>query len=56
VGITVRKSPIGSTNNQWGMNPPLIKVSLYKIRVVLSSSVKRKNTFPSENKVIIFAE
>ncbi|PGM58986.1 general stress protein, partial [Bacillus cereus] len=25
-----RKSPIGSTNNQWGMNKlPLIKVSLY---------------------------
>ncbi|PFY75325.1 hypothetical protein COI45_26405 [Bacillus wiedmannii] len=28
-GSTVRKSPIGSTNNQRGMNPPLIKVSLY---------------------------
>ncbi|ATI54008.1 hypothetical protein CPZ32_11840 [Bacillus cereus] len=28
---TARKSPIGSTNNQWGMNPPLIKVSLYFI-------------------------
>ncbi|PFX72306.1 hypothetical protein COL39_19650 [Bacillus cereus] len=28
-GFTARKSPIGSTNNQWGMNPPLIKVSLY---------------------------
>ncbi len=26
---TARKSPIGSTNNQWGMKPPLIKVSLY---------------------------
>ncbi|PFM63959.1 hypothetical protein COJ48_13430 [Bacillus cereus] len=29
---TARKSPIGSTNNQWGMNPPLIKVSLYLSR------------------------
>lgn len=29
-GLTARKSPIGSTNNQWGMNKtPLIKVSLY---------------------------
>ncbi|PFN10102.1 hypothetical protein COK19_07660 [Bacillus cereus] len=28
-GSTARKSPIGSTNNQWGMKPPLIKVSLY---------------------------
>ncbi|PEY83707.1 hypothetical protein CN351_17145 [Bacillus thuringiensis] len=29
-GRAARKSPIGSTNNQWGMkNPPLIKVSLY---------------------------
>ncbi len=28
---TARKSPIGSTNNPWGMkNPPRIKVSLYK--------------------------
>ncbi|PHB66619.1 hypothetical protein COE90_24535, partial [Bacillus pseudomycoides] len=27
---TARKSPIGSTNNRWGMkNSPLIKVSLY---------------------------
>ncbi|PGK36916.1 hypothetical protein CN907_17110 [Bacillus anthracis] len=26
---TARKSPIGSTNNQWGMPPLLIKVSLY---------------------------
>ncbi|PEM87413.1 general stress protein, partial [Bacillus wiedmannii] len=27
---TARKSPIGSTKNQWGMNKtPLIKVSLY---------------------------
>jgi len=27
---TARKSPIGSTNNQWGgTKPPLIKVSLY---------------------------
>ncbi|TXR75247.1 general stress protein, partial [Bacillus sp. BF9-10] len=25
-GSTARKSPIGSTNNQWRMNPPLIKV------------------------------
>ncbi|TKI96168.1 general stress protein, partial [Bacillus cereus] len=24
------KCPIGSTNNQWRMNPPLIKVSLYR--------------------------
>ncbi|WP_431163956.1 hypothetical protein [Bacillus cereus] len=30
-GSTARKSPIGSTNNQWEMkNPPLIKVSLYE--------------------------
>ncbi|OQR58233.1 hypothetical protein CDB3_02800 [Bacillus sp. CDB3] len=28
VGLTARKSPIGSNNNQWGC-PPLIKVSLY---------------------------
>ncbi|QWH84960.1 hypothetical protein EXW46_19615 [Bacillus mycoides] len=29
--LTARKRPIGSTNNQWGMNnPPLIKVSLYR--------------------------
>ncbi|MED3419772.1 hypothetical protein P4420_23715, partial [Bacillus thuringiensis] len=29
-GSTARKSPIGSTNNQWGIiKPPLIKVSLY---------------------------
>jgi hypothetical protein len=29
-GLTARKSPIGSTNNQWGMKkPPLIEVSLY---------------------------
>ncbi|QWH63872.1 hypothetical protein EXW39_22670 [Bacillus mycoides] len=28
---TARKRPIGSTNNQWGMNKtPLIKVSLYR--------------------------
>ncbi|OTW84517.1 hypothetical protein BK702_21715 [Bacillus thuringiensis serovar cameroun] len=29
--LTARKSPIGSTNNQWGGTtpPPLIKVSLY---------------------------
>ncbi|PGZ08356.1 hypothetical protein COE30_13275 [Bacillus cereus] len=28
--ITARKSPIGSTNNQWEMDKtPLIKVSLY---------------------------
>ncbi|TKH13152.1 hypothetical protein FC694_20215 [Bacillus wiedmannii] len=28
---TARKSPIGSTNDPWGMkNPPRIKVSLYK--------------------------
>ncbi|QDQ09035.1 hypothetical protein EKQ63_09245 [Bacillus sp. BD59S] len=30
LGSTARKSPIGSTNNQRGINiPPLIKVSLY---------------------------
>ncbi|PFE11112.1 hypothetical protein CN307_23970 [Bacillus cereus] len=28
-GSTVRKSPIGSTNNHLGMNPQMIKVSLY---------------------------
>ncbi len=29
-GSTAHKSPIGSTNNQWGMKKtPLIKVSLY---------------------------
>ncbi|MDR4169197.1 hypothetical protein CN923_12040 [Bacillus cereus] len=28
---TARKSPIGSTNNQWGIPPPLIKVSLYSL-------------------------
>nr|WP_100240256.1 hypothetical protein [Bacillus thuringiensis] len=29
-GSTAHKSPIGSTNNQWGMNKNLlIKVSLY---------------------------
>ncbi len=31
-GSTAHKSPIGSTNNQWGMKKtPLIKVSLYRI-------------------------
>ncbi|MGG0184998.1 hypothetical protein, partial [Bacillus rhizoplanae] len=31
-GTTVRKSPIGSTNHQWGMKkPPLMEVSLYKL-------------------------
>ncbi|WP_090919704.1 MULTISPECIES: hypothetical protein [unclassified Bacillus (in: firmicutes)] len=30
-GITVRKSPIGSTNHQWGMKKsPLMEVSLYR--------------------------
>ncbi|KAB2497385.1 hypothetical protein BTO25_03500 [Bacillus sp. MB366] len=33
---TARKSPIGSTNNQWGgTKPPLIKVSLYVIQVFI---------------------
>ncbi|OCA83368.1 hypothetical protein A8F94_18595 [Bacillus sp. FJAT-27225] len=31
-GSTAPKSPIGSTNNQWGWNPPLIEVSLYQNR------------------------
>ncbi|PEY27635.1 hypothetical protein CN340_08765 [Bacillus anthracis] len=31
-GSTAPKSPIGSTNNQWGMKKtPLIKVSLYTL-------------------------
>jgi len=31
MGSTARKSPIGSTNNQWGAKKtPLIKVSLYR--------------------------
>ncbi|PEZ05966.1 hypothetical protein CN326_12200 [Bacillus sp. AFS018417] len=29
-GITARKSPIGSTNPQWGMKPPLREVLLYQ--------------------------
>jgi len=33
-GSTARKSPIGSTNNQWGMKkPPLIEVSLYMLKM-----------------------
>jgi len=28
-GTTARKGPIGSTNHQWGMKPPLMEVSLY---------------------------
>ena len=30
--LTTRKSPIGSTSNQWGMNP-LIEVSLYSLTI-----------------------
>ncbi|MBE7097779.1 hypothetical protein FTO65_19005 [Bacillus cereus] len=37
-GSTACKSPIGSTNNKWGM-PPLIKVSLYV-------STQKKMGFP----------
>jgi hypothetical protein len=27
--ISARKCPIGSTNNQWDKEPPLVEVSLY---------------------------
>ncbi|OTX87290.1 hypothetical protein BK730_17965 [Bacillus wiedmannii] len=54
--ITARKSPIGSTNNQWGWTkPPLIKVSLYyklnycpynNVSLLSSNSIVASARFP----------
>ncbi|TQR13296.1 hypothetical protein FG382_11805 [Psychrobacillus lasiicapitis] len=44
---TARKSPIGSTNNRWGIKntPPLIEVSLYP---ALTGSKTPTSRFKSE--------
>ncbi|WP_175384414.1 hypothetical protein [Bacillus sp. FJAT-27225] len=49
-GITARKSPIGSTNNQRGMkNPPLIEVSLYKANAHFIAVLQNGSYYDSKN-------
>ncbi len=49
-GWAARKSPIDSTNNQWGDAPPLIKVSLIIVEriTIMTEKMTRMTQFVKE--------